>query len=474
MLINNNYLEIPEDTTDLFRVTPNLFEENEFINNLMLNPAKYRDFKRNINRINNIDNEINYLKSIEKKNQIDFVSNIKITEEEYNNAVKDAETIFENLNDEQINELLSHKKLLSNERHLLETMVYFLGSENFDWNTFKITFSLYDAKIKMKNIDYSKIKKKKVNILLGQLCRSDKNNNFLNMNDFSDSGLEFAYEWVKCQLKIYFYLFQNNKIPKIKSSKSMVDVYNNHFNYLNGKKKWNMNGYEYKNNTEERPSIFSGFSVVNFSNVFPKNTEQIESLALKHSTNAETLNNNMNSINKINSNNKKINTIQKRSNSLLIKKDNNSSTNGNTNSRLLLTSLPSIIVSKDNNRIEHAEEASFLNYRKMNSIFIPKEAKRINMKIKGINKETEKLYKEIRTAEMLPLLKNKTFPQMRKYFDEKMVFNREIDKKNKDEINSFSLNGTKDENKLISLIGRGKINSLSFETLFKLKKMLEY
>ena len=37
-------------------------------------------------------------------------------------------------------------------------MVYYFGSENFDWNTFK--FSLYEAKRKMKNVDYSKIKKK--------------------------------------------------------------------------------------------------------------------------------------------------------------------------------------------------------------------------------------------------------------------------------------------------------------------------
>ena len=110
MIINNNYIELPDENNDLYRQAPNFFEENEFINNLMLNPGKYRDFKRNINRINNIDNEINYLKSIEKKNQIDFVSNIKITQEEYENALKDADIIFENLNEEQIGDLLSHKK----------------------------------------------------------------------------------------------------------------------------------------------------------------------------------------------------------------------------------------------------------------------------------------------------------------------------------------------------------------------------
>ena len=157
MLINNNYIELPDGGVDFYKQAPNYFEENEFINNLMLNPGKYRDFKRNINRINNIDNEINYLKFLEKKDEIDFVSNIKISEEEYENALKDAEIIFENLNDEQISDLISHQKLLSNEKHLIETMNYFLGNENFDWNIFKISFSLYEAKTKMKKIDYSKL-----------------------------------------------------------------------------------------------------------------------------------------------------------------------------------------------------------------------------------------------------------------------------------------------------------------------------
>ena len=36
--------------------------------------------------------------------------------------------------------------------------------------------------------------KKKINILLGQLCSSDKMNKFLNMNDFCDYGMEFVYD----------------------------------------------------------------------------------------------------------------------------------------------------------------------------------------------------------------------------------------------------------------------------------------
>ena len=482
MLINNNYIELPDEGIDLYKQSQNYLEENEFINNLMLNPGKYRDFKRNINRINNIDNEINYLKSLEKKNLIDFVDTIKITEEEYENALKDADIIFENISEEQISDLLSHKKLLSNEKHLIETMVYFFGNENFDWNTFKLTFTLYEAKTKMKSVDYSKIKKKRVNILLGQLCRSDKMNKFLNMNDFCDSGMEFVYEWVKCQLKIYFYLYQNKKIPKIKASKSMIDVYKNNYNINE------INDKRDKNNFEEKISNITGVSHLNSSNYNQKNTQnKIESLMLKNSTNIETINNNNYNISNLKINNKSNNlsiihsikirnnnsTFQKRNNSINYNNNISKSTLGNNNS-LLLTSLPNIIVSKEKKNLEITDESTYSPFQRlnMNKIFHPIESKKTNIKLKGINKEKEKLIKEIRTAEMLPLLKNKTFHQMRNFFEEKVPFNRKIDKRIKKEINSYSLNGTNDEIRLISLIAGGKIKALNFESLFKLKKIL--
>ena len=115
---------------------------------------------------------------------------------------------------------------------------------------------------------------------------------------------------------------------------------------------------------------------------------------------------------------------------------------------------------------------NFNRYNITNKLYNPIEAKQLNIKIKAVNKEKEKLIKEIRTAQMLPLLKNKTFHQMRNFFDERVPFNRKIDKRIKQEINSYSLNGTNDEQRLISLIARGKIKALNYESLFKLKKTL--
>ena len=64
MNINNTFVQLPDEYMEYEKGGTGAFSESEFIKNLMLNPTKYREFKRNINRINNIDNEINYGKPI--------------------------------------------------------------------------------------------------------------------------------------------------------------------------------------------------------------------------------------------------------------------------------------------------------------------------------------------------------------------------------------------------------------------------
>ena len=74
---------------------------------------------------------------------------------------------------------------------------------------------------------------------------------------------------------------------------------------------------------------------------------------------------------------------------------------------------------------------------------------------------------------MLPLLKNRTFPQMRNYFEDKVPFSKKVEQRMKMDINYFSLNGTQDENKMISLIASGKMKAFNLESLFKLRNMLK-
>ena len=436
MLINNTIVQLPDEFADYEKSSKGAFSESEFIQNLMLNPAKYREFKRNINRINNIDNEINFLKSQEPNNKIDFVNNIRITNDEYNDALETSKKLFDNLEETQINDLLSHKKLLSNEKHLVEAMAYFIGVENLDWNTFKLTFNLYEAKRKMNNIDYSKIRKKKINTLLTQLCRGESMETFLTNKDFGDSGMEFVYEWVKCQMKIYFYLYQNKKI------KSKVS---NNNNFLSGV-------YSHKDTIKEKinfdtPKDFSTTQTLRFggktTNSFKKTSYSVKSGTIyKQKT--------------------PFNTIYKEK-KLGVQSQNS----------FLMTALP--YVQKESKDFTSFSLYNLPKHEKINRIqnkeVNPIEARKIDIRLNGYDRYKDRIYREIKTAEMLPFLKNRTYHQMRDFFDIKIPLNKDIEKRHRKDINAYSMNGRKNEKKLMNLIAQGKGEIMNFLTLFKMKQI---
>ena len=454
MLVNNTFVQLPDEYKDYEKGPSGAFSESEFINNLMLNPAKYREFKRNINRINNIDNEINYIKSQEQKNQVDFVNNIKMTEEEYKSAMENAQILFENLSEIQIFDLLSHRKLLSNEKHLVEAMAYFLGIENLDWNTFKLTFNLYEAKQKMKNIDYSKIRKKKINVLLSQLCRGDSIENFLSANDFGDSGMEFVYEWVKCQMKIYFYLYQNKLIKKTTKNNNTNTNFTSK-NFYNSQKKKIM-----KTNTK---NIFTMNGYKNYD--FPSpDIELIKKIEIGGRTDSN-----------FHKKSTSVNSTARSNNFMKSKIPFNftigspKSTKFTNKEELLMTALPLSSTSSPKNEYY----GSYPMYStKKSKIFVPVEAQKVNIKLKGYNVHKDKILREIRTAELLPFLKNKTYHQMRDFFDIKVPLNPNIEKKHRKDVNTYSLTGKKNEKKLISLIASGKAELMNYISLFKLKQIL--
>ena len=466
MLINNSLVQLPDEYMEYEKGAIGAFSESEFINNLMLNPAKYREFKRNINRINNIDNEINYIKSQEQKNQVDFVTNIKITEEEYKTAVEKTKNLFDNLSEVQIADLLSHRKLLSNEKHLVEAMAYFLGIDNLDWNTFKLTFNLYEAKLKMNNIDYSKVKKKRINILLSQLCRGDSIESFLSTNDFGDSGMEFVYEWVKCQMKIYFYLYQNKKI---KRNSNNINKANNKTNTkINIKTKTN-NAFTPKanikinnktNNTEKK-----------FNDLFLNpGIEEYKKIGITGKT---TTNFNKKSFS--------VNSTARSNNFLKSKLPSNNTVGYSTSHfqnkpTFLMTALPFSAKDKKDYFIDSGYPIYNIRQRNyeiaQNRLFMPIEAKKVSFKLKGYNVHKDRLVREIRTAEMLPLLKNRTYHQMRDFFDIKIPINKEIEKQHRKDLYTYALTGKKNERKLMNLIAHGKTELMNYLPLFKLKQIL--
>ena len=215
MIINQseNNLQFPNDDLNS-QSSFNSNSNSELISTLMLNPKKYREFKLNVNRVNNIDNEINLLKTQDTFKKINFSEIIQIEYNEYITSIKESKEIIDSLTENDILDIISHKKLLSFEKHVLEIYSYLIGQNFFDWKKFRENFNLFDAKTKMSNVNYSKINVKEINMFLNKISRTGKMKIFLKNINFSYPGLELIYEWVRSQIKIYFYLIQNNLIPK--------------------------------------------------------------------------------------------------------------------------------------------------------------------------------------------------------------------------------------------------------------------
>ena len=103
--------------------------------------------------------------------------------------------------------------------------------------------------------------------------------------------------------------------------------------------------------------------------------------------------------------------------------------------------------------------------------FNPVEARKVDMKLDGFDKYRDRIYREIKTAELLPFLKNRTYHQMRDFFDIKVPMNKDIENRHKKDINAYALTGKKNEKKVMSLIANGNGGMMNFLTLFKMKQI---
>jgi len=111
-------------------------------------------------------------------------------------------------------------------------------------------------------------------------------------------------------------------------------------------------------------------------------------------------------------------------------------------------------------------------YTKQKKICRPIKASKKNLKLKGYNAEKDKKFKELRSTSGLPFLRNRTFHQMRKFFEITNPINKEFEKRHKKEIQNNSITGEKTKAKLIGLIAKGRTELMEYLPLLKLKQML--
>ena len=419
MLINqkDNNIQLPNDS---LKNDINSKSNSEFISNLMLNPNKYREFKENINRINNIENEINLIKAHNNIQKINFAKILIIELDDYKSSINDSKEIIESLSENEIIDITSHKKLLSFEKHILEIYSYLLGDDYFDWKRFRETFNLSDAKFKMTNINYSSLSTKKINMLLNKISRDGKGKYFLENYIFPFPGLELIYEWVRCQIKIFFYLIQNNLIS------------NNNKNLIRSKTYTNI-----------------GTNTVNPFNLMICNKKLYLN---KNSNDKLKKSGSMNNIfiEKKNMTTGYVNKLQ------------------NSKNNILITGLPNLNYNNTNSKINNIVSIYFNKYEKKK----PKKIKNQFIKFSGINQQKEFEKKEEKNIELLPFVNYRTFHQMRKYYKMETKEDEQINKRHFRELKLLS-STNKNNIKILSKLGNNKIEILKHIPLFKIKEIIE-
>ena len=419
MLINqkDNNIQLPNDS---LKNDINSKSNSEFISNLMLNPNKYREFKENINRINNIENEINLIKAHNNIQKINFAKILIIELDDYKSSINDSKEIIESLSENEIIDITSHKKLLSFEKHILEIYSYLLGDDYFDWKRFRETFNLSDAKFKMTNINYSSLSTKKINMLLNKISRDGKGKYFLENYIFPFPGLELIYEWVRCQIKIFFYLIQNNLIS------------NNNKNLIRSKTYTNI-----------------GTNTVNPFNLMICNKKLYLN---KNSNDKLKKSGSMNNIfiEKKNMTTGYVNKLQ------------------NSKNNILITGLTNLNYNNTSSKINNIVSIYFNKYEKKK----PKKIKNQFIKFSGINQQKEFEKKEEKNIELLPFVNYRTFHQMRKYYKMETKEDEQINKRHFRELQLLS-STNKNNIKILSKLGNNKIEILKHIPLFKIKEIIE-
>lgn len=457
------------------------------------NITKYRNFKQDIHRINNIDNEINFIKSNNNNihcTSVNFFKTLRISKEDYDESITVSNDIIERLTDDEIADVISHRKLLSFQRNVMEIFCYFIGYDYFDWKMIRDKLTLYDAKIKMNNIDYNKLDYKRVNLFLNKICRNNKGIiNGLPQNVCTDYGMDLIYDWVRAQIKIYLYLYQNNNNNN-NASCCCSNTKNN--NYNNNDEQNSITQYNQTHSTfkgkispvlshtpsskrKTHPHINNNSKSNSNNNIYKIVFDSNSSSSKHHRVGCVTgdslLNDDGNNM-----------FIQSKQNFYTKRKYNN-------NIEQCANASASVVGSGDNNN-EHKNEflltalpelnrttSSCRKDKSVNVFDVVSGMKRCNIKenylyLNGFDHDKDHQRKEERFFENLPFLKYRTFRQMREYFNLKSKINKRIEQKHFDDIKTNSLSEGKNKNKIIGLIAQKKISVLNNIPLYKLQQIL--
>ena len=350
--------------------------------------SSYLDFenqylKKERARINNIHNEnfeLSFKENlfIEKNPQINFLINIKVTNDEYELYKKESEKIANNLNNNIFLNICSVDRLLNIQKHLMELFNYIVFlDQNLDWNHFRNRIDIFYLKEKMLNIKYDEINIKQLNFYLNRFAPMM---NFPRFIPYS-TGMNNIYKWVKCQINILSYMYNNKILEKKDNNKDNNDnIINNNNDNINNEK---------LNKSMAIKNSFNEMYLENDKN-YNNNNNNYNSADNNQSTNNNNVTSDYNNLNNlISGNHILITNLSYKNNNKKSKKNKNKQTNFNY-----------LYDIKNNNNNESKPIIK-------NTI----------LRLNGYNAIADKFYKEQKVLEHLPLINHRTFQQMRKYYN---------------------------------------------------------
>ena len=416
-------------------------------------------------------NSINYEKSqILIKNTInslinptiDFFSAISVTKAEFEQTQLEAQQLTNDFTLSTFIDIITLPKLILIHKHMMELFNYLTSlNQTFEWNLFKKIVDPMLLKQKMYKIDYTKLSRKQFNFYLNRL--SNNSFDFPKFMPYS-LGLNHLYKWVLCQVKLYTYYLNEVKILKNEFIKNSRVI--------------SIEKEEVENKFENK---VKKLGIINFNNVFNNNNNG--SLSLNNSdvsttrnyisicksidvssTTNHNSNVNMNNCN-VTNNDMVIHPIKKKYDFNINRQQDD---NAVVTDDIMLTKVPgqsSSVVVKESNNVNGSNSSS-------NNGNIRKQVlKESSLMLNGINVMEDKKKREMFVMKSIPLIKHKTFEQMRKYYKIRSGNDSKIESKHHEDVKQCNIKEMKDKRKFISMIANNRmelLESMPEETFLEL------
>ena len=365
---------------------------------------------------------------------IDFFSAISVTKAEFEQTQLEAQQLTNDFSLSTFIDIITLPKLILIHKHMMELFNYLTTlNQTFEWNLFKKIVDPMLLKQKMYKIDYTKLSRKQFNFYLNRL--SNNSFDFPKFMPYS-LGLNHLYKWVLCQVKLYTYYL--NEVKTLKNE------------FIKNSKVISIEKEDIENKFENK---VKRLGIINFNNVFNNNSSSLNYsdisttrnyISIYKSIDASTANQNNNNCD-VTNNDMVIHPTKKKYD--FTRKQDDSGVNTDD---IMLTKVPGQSCSLIKNNNVNNNNA---NIRKT----VLKES---SLMLNGINVMEDKKRREMFVMKSIPLIKNKTFEQMRKYYKIKNKNDSKIDTKHYEDVKQCNIKEMKDKRKFISMLANNRLELL--------------